>query len=48
MTDRKRLKGASNAKAKRGLGSELLYPTWRAGFTLGLSDPPVQLAAATR
>jgi len=48
MTDRNRLKGASNVKAKGGLGWGLLYPKWRGGFTLGLVDPPVQLPAATR
>jgi nucleoside-diphosphate-sugar epimerase len=33
MTD---VRGASNAKAKRELGWELRYPTWRLGFTKGL------------
>jgi hypothetical protein len=30
-----RLRGASNARAKRGLGWELRYPSWRLGFTKG-------------
>ena len=29
-------RGASNAKAKRELGWQLLYPTWREGFVTGL------------
>ena len=33
MTD---VRGASNAKAKRELGLQLRYPTWRLGFTKGL------------
>jgi nucleoside-diphosphate-sugar epimerase len=33
MTD---VRGASNAKAKRELGWELRYPSWRLGFTKGL------------
>ena len=33
MTD---VRGASNAKAKRELGLQLRYPTWRQGFTKGL------------
>ena len=31
-----RLEGASNEKAKRELGWELRYPSWREGFTRGL------------
>jgi nucleoside-diphosphate-sugar epimerase len=33
MTD---VKGASNAKAKREIGLQLRYPSWRLGFTKGL------------
>jgi nucleoside-diphosphate-sugar epimerase len=32
-------RGASNAKAKRELGWQLLYPSWRQGFVAALSDP---------
>ena len=31
-------RGASNAKAKRELGWQLLYPTWREGFVNGLGE----------
>src|SRR5438045_2811806 len=31
-------KGASNAKAKRELGWQLRYPTWRQGFFEGLDE----------
>jgi hypothetical protein len=30
------VRGASNAKAKRELGWELRYPSWRQGFVHGL------------
>jgi hypothetical protein len=30
------IRGASNAKAKRQLGWQLLYPSWRQGFADGL------------
>ncbi len=30
------IRGASNAKAKRDLGWELAWPTWRDGFARGL------------
>jgi hypothetical protein len=33
MTD---VRGASNAKAKRELGWQLRYPSWRQGVTEGL------------
>jgi hypothetical protein len=33
MTD---VRGASNAKAKRDLGWQLRYPSWRLGVTKGL------------
>ncbi len=31
-------RGASNAKAKRELGWEPIYPTWRTGFRDGLGS----------
>ena len=31
-------RGASNARAKRELGWQLLYPSWRKGFVDGLDD----------
>jgi nucleoside-diphosphate-sugar epimerase len=34
------IRGASNEKAKRQLGWQLRYPTWRAGFRDGLTDEP--------
>jgi 2-alkyl-3-oxoalkanoate reductase len=30
------IRGASNAKAKRELGWQPRYPSWRSGFRLGL------------
>jgi nucleoside-diphosphate-sugar epimerase len=36
MTD---VRGASNAKAKRAFGLELIWPSWRDGFKKGLGDP---------
>jgi nucleoside-diphosphate-sugar epimerase len=33
------VRGASNAKAKRAFGLDLLWPSWRDGFQQGLSDP---------
>jgi nucleoside-diphosphate-sugar epimerase len=33
-----RIRGASNARAKRELGWRLAYPTWREGFRTGLAD----------
>jgi 2-alkyl-3-oxoalkanoate reductase len=35
-------RGASNAKAKRELGWQLRYPTWRLGFREGLVDEAVR------
>jgi 2-alkyl-3-oxoalkanoate reductase len=32
------IRGAANAKAKRELGWELIWPSWREGFRRGLSD----------
>lgn len=34
-----RIRGGSNAKAKRELGWQPTYPTWRRGFTEGLGSP---------
>jgi nucleoside-diphosphate-sugar epimerase len=34
-----RARGASNAKAKRELGWQPRYPSWREGFRTGLGDP---------
>ncbi len=31
-----KIRGSSNAKAKRELGWELQYPSWREGFRTGL------------
>jgi nucleoside-diphosphate-sugar epimerase len=33
------VRGASNAKAKRALGVDLIWPSWRDGFKRGLGDP---------
>jgi 2-alkyl-3-oxoalkanoate reductase len=38
-------RGASNAKAKRELGWELIYPTWREGFVHGLGSKQNRSAA---
>jgi 2-alkyl-3-oxoalkanoate reductase len=35
-----RIRGASNAKAKRELEWRLGFPTWREGFCYGLTEPP--------
>jgi len=35
------IRGASNAKAKRALGWEPRYATWRDGFRSGLANAPV-------
>ncbi len=35
-----RARGSSNAKAKRDLGWQLTYPSWRQGFRSGLSAEP--------
>ncbi len=37
-----RIRGASNAKAKRELGWQLRYPSWREGFRLGLAETPIK------
>lgn len=41
-----RTRGTSNAEAKRALGWEPLWPTWRDGFRRGLADEPALEAAA--
>ena len=33
-------RGASNAKAKRELGWEPRYPSWRQGFVAAYASPP--------
>jgi nucleoside-diphosphate-sugar epimerase len=38
-----RIRGASNAKARRELGWEPRYATWREGFRRGLADEAVPL-----
>ena len=40
-------RGASNAKAKRELGWELRYPSWRQGFAAAYAPRPAQRAAAS-
>jgi hypothetical protein len=32
------VRGCSNAKAKRGLGWQLVWPSWRDGFAHGLAQ----------
>jgi nucleoside-diphosphate-sugar epimerase len=39
------VRGSSNAKAKRELGWEPAWPSWRDGFRRGLVDRPVRAAA---
>jgi 2-alkyl-3-oxoalkanoate reductase len=36
------VRGASNAKAKRAFGLDLIWPSWREGFRCGLDDSPIQ------
>jgi nucleoside-diphosphate-sugar epimerase len=36
-----RIRGTSNAKAKRELGWAPRYPSWREGFRTGIGDVPV-------
>jgi nucleoside-diphosphate-sugar epimerase len=38
-------RGASNAKAKRELGWSPIYPSWREGFVMGLTDKQERSAA---
>jgi 2-alkyl-3-oxoalkanoate reductase len=38
-----RIRGASNAKARRELGWEPRYRSWRAGFVSGLDGGPAAL-----
>jgi nucleoside-diphosphate-sugar epimerase len=40
-----RIRGSSNAKAKRELGWRPRYRTWRDGFRVGLADEPALVAA---
>ncbi|MCL2396309.1 MAG: NAD(P)-dependent oxidoreductase [Acidimicrobiaceae bacterium] len=40
-----RIKGSSNAKAKRALGWQPSYASWREGFRVGLEDPTDRPAA---
>jgi hypothetical protein len=35
------IRGTSNAKAKRELGWQPCYPTWREGFRTGLGNLPI-------
>jgi nucleoside-diphosphate-sugar epimerase len=39
------IRGSSNAKAKRALGFEPIWPSWRQGFRDGLVDRPLRTAA---
>jgi hypothetical protein len=32
------IRGSSNERAKRELGSQPAWPSWRQGFTCGLTD----------
>jgi hypothetical protein len=41
-----RVRGVSNAKAKRELGWRLEYPTWREGFKHGLGRRTLAEASA--
>jgi 2-alkyl-3-oxoalkanoate reductase len=43
-----RIRGASNAKAKRELGWEPSWPTWRVGFEHGLVDAPATATPRNR
>ena len=40
-----RMRGASNAKAKRELGWAPAWPSWREGFARGLVEQPLRSAA---
>ena len=40
-----RIRGSSNAKAKRELGFEPSWPNWREGFRDGLHDRALRPAA---
>jgi nucleoside-diphosphate-sugar epimerase len=42
------IRGASNAKAKRELGWEPSWPTWREGFKEGLADAPATATPTNR
>jgi hypothetical protein len=39
------VRGSSNAKAKRVLGWQPFYPTWREGFRRGLADRPFEISS---
>jgi hypothetical protein len=39
------VRGSSNAKAKRLLGWQPFYPTWREGFRRGLADRPFEISS---
>jgi nucleoside-diphosphate-sugar epimerase len=41
-----KIRGSSNAKAKRALGWQLSWPSWREGFRYGLTDAEQRVAAA--
>lgn len=36
-----RVRGSSSAKAKRALGWQLKFASWRDGFRYGLSEEPI-------
>jgi nucleoside-diphosphate-sugar epimerase len=40
-----KIRGSSNAKAKRELGFEPIWASWRAGFRGGLLERPLRTAA---
>ena len=42
------VRGASNAKARRELGWQPAFPSWRQGFEHGLAETPVDPAAVAR
>jgi len=42
-----RIRGASNAKAKRELRWQPFYPSWRDGFRAGLAETPIEPATAS-
>jgi nucleoside-diphosphate-sugar epimerase len=43
-----RIRGASNEKARRELGWEPRYRSWREGFRIGLDSEPVALRETGR
>jgi hypothetical protein len=40
-------RGFSNAKARRELGWELRYPSWRKGFKEGLAGPGLRSSSSS-